>query len=1021
MDPSQVNGWEQQPPNGVHYIPQRGIYPAAQQPLPMAQQQSAAHAQVQHLMNSPHYHNNNNVNNNNIGASVPTVTPPTPYPYTVAQLHSVGNIQGQATGPAAVTATGPVQQLAWGTEGYRPPKFESQSRPSEDALRRYPYPNAGYNHYSGPDRPQYQQEISVGNSGAFFDTNTTSTPFRQTRHEILDSSVSRNREIELDDHERRRPRSFNSRTRIYSPPPPPNRIPRHSVIEKSLRQKNRAHGRQKSRSVFSPTTTSYESEDDSESRSSNGTSSLSMVVRPRSTKTHVHFQSSQKGLVVTKRDRFMNRNRDGRVIWASRRVSHNSKGPLEDRESSWKNAMQNSSFALTRYHDENGQLRFQTLGCGSPSFLALLREIGKFKLYDQEEGGISVFVEPFVDIYYRREGLRDYLKNTNPSSSDQDSELRDRIACARTLVELLENEFAEISQRFDSFTSANPPKMVRYSDLWMIYRPGSLVFTNIEGQPPRAIMLDSVTYNKSEIHAVDAVLGVSDTLLHLHGWYIDFHVVGGRYDGKFGRRNWSTSILSFKGEIALAGLSFIPEALFNNQEMINQLKLNGQSFWQFSGPSFREFHSGKKSVRQAFEHERIIIDASISEETKHKGGIPYAPNSISGTSLQAVYDMDLGGRDKITSLPTLQTTDEKSTSYSLSWFREYDVIDPGSTPNDIMLLVCPPTVRAFSLREKTWSHYLVSRLRPVQFQENAWSRLVVEQEYKDVVQAMVNSHLRQSDGFEDLVAGKGGGVVILLHGPPGVGKTLTAESVAESVNKPLYMVTAGDLGTDPEQLEPRLSNIFKLALQWDAILLLDEADVFLQDRDYENLIRNALVSIFLRTLEYFKGIMILTSNRVGTFDQAFQSRIHITLGIPEFDETTRKQVWKIFLTDLGRRRRDGSPPLLSIEECKTLGRQVLDSWAREPMNGRQIRNCVRSALALAQDKGEIISATHINTVIRLGKTFNTYLNKLQKMDLEEVAQVKGDRLAEMRSLVAMGDQSNGSKIPGADSAMRTEP
>ncbi|KAI0148459.1 P-loop containing nucleoside triphosphate hydrolase protein [Xylariaceae sp. FL1272] len=264
---------------------------------------------------------------------------------------------------------------------------------------------------------------------------------------------------------------------------------------------------------------------------------------------------------------------------------------------------------------------------------------------------------------------------------------------------------------------------------------------------------------------------------------------------------------------------------------------------------------------------------------------------------------------------------------------------------------------------------------------------------------MVNSNLKKSGHFEDIIKGKGGGVVILLHGPPGVGKTLTAESVAESVKKPLYMVTAGDLGTEPEQLELKLSEIFQSAARWDAILLLDEADIFLQDRDYDNLTRNALVSIFLRTLEYFQGIMFLTSNRVGVFDQAFQSRIHVTLGIPEFDEDTRKAVWKIFITDLGRKRQDGSDPLLSIDECKALGREVLNSWAREPLNGRQIRNCVRSALALAADKKEKVSAKHFNTVIRLGNTFTTYMNRLHKLRSDEIAQVKGDRLAEMRGLL----------------------
>lgn len=73
-------------------------------------------------------------------------------------------------------------------------------------------------------------------------------------------------------------------------------------------------------------------------------------------------------------------------------------------------------------------------------------------------------------------------------------------------------------------------------------------------------------------------------------------------------------------------------------------------------------------------------------------------------------------------------------------------------------------------------------------------------------------------------------------------RTPSLESVAENVKKPLYMVTAGDLGTDPEHLEAKLAKIFQLAAKWDAILLLDEADIFLQDRDYENLTRNALVS-----------------------------------------------------------------------------------------------------------------------------------------------------------------------------------
>lgn len=107
---------------------------------------------------------------------------------------------------------------------------------------------------------------------------------------------------------------------------------------------------------------------------------------------------------------------------------------------------------------------------------------------------------------------------------------------------------------------------------------------------------------------------------------------------------------------------------------------------------------------------------------------------------------------------------------------------------------------------------------------------------------MVSSYIDKAASIDDLIAGKGAGLVTLLHGPPGTGKTLTAECVAESFGKPLYHVTCGEIGTCADEFEDRLEEIFDDAVTWGAILVLDEADVFLQERDYENLERNALVS-----------------------------------------------------------------------------------------------------------------------------------------------------------------------------------
>lgn len=86
-----------------------------------------------------------------------------------------------------------------------------------------------------------------------------------------------------------------------------------------------------------------------------------------------------------------------------------------------------------------------------------------------------------------------------------------------------------------------------------------------------------------------------------------------------------------------------------------------------------------------------------------------------------------------------------------------------------------------------------------------------------------------------------------------------------------------------------------MCTRWNAVLLLEEADVFLAERSMYELERNKLVSIFLRLLEYFEGNMILTTNRVQAFDPAFQSRILISIDYKELDHDSRRAVWANFL------------------------------------------------------------------------------------------------------------------------------
>ena len=198
------------------------------------------------------------------------------------------------------------------------------------------------------------------------------------------------------------------------------------------------------------------------------------------------------------------------------------------------------------------------------------------------------------------------------------------------------------------------------------------------------------------------------------------------------------------------------------------------------------------------------------------------------------------------------------------------------------------------------------------------------------------------------------------------------------------MVTCGDLGTEPDQLEKKLAETFEYAVNWDAVLLLDEADVFLQERDIHDLKRNALVSVFLRQLEYFDGVLFLTTNRPGSFDEAFQSRIHMALGLPELDDTAQLKVWGIFIKELQIDKTEKERILKFVSE---------EIKKKNTLNGRQIRNAVRTAIAIAMQKNQPVAKKHISDVLGIGRDFTDYLARVNRANQEARAAAMGHRVS----------------------------
>ncbi|KAJ7661754.1 hypothetical protein B0H17DRAFT_1162981 [Mycena rosella] len=260
------------------------------------------------------------------------------------------------------------------------------------------------------------------------------------------------------------------------------------------------------------------------------------------------------------------------------------------------------------------------------------------------------------------------------------------------------------------------------------------------------------------------------------------------------------------------------------------------------------------------------------------------------------------------------------------------------------LLLTPTVSYGFSLSDKLWLEFDVTKVAPVEWNDDAFANLVLPADRKTMLRSLVEAHHAEA-GFEDFVKGKGAGLVVNLFGPPGVGKTYSAEATSEHVRRPLYVIGGGDLGTRAADLDSALERVFDQATTWKAIVLIDEADVFLERRSLHDLERNAMVAVFLRHVEYYRGILFLTTNRVQAFDEAFLSRIHVALHFAELSEESRAQVWRAFLARAGVKDSSVSPEDVAL-------------LARRAVNGRQIKNAVRTAHSLARGRGQEVGLKH---------------------------------------------------------------
>ncbi|KAI1108259.1 hypothetical protein F5Y14DRAFT_436945 [Nemania sp. NC0429] len=662
------------------------------------------------------------------------------------------------------------------------------------------------------------------------------------------------------------------------------------------------------------------------------------------------------------------------------------------------------------------------------------------------------FLRPFKIFDYYENQIRDHTEklaakfshpeNDLPSTGNSGIIVKDTASAAtllhiQCLLDFLDNTIGARKK----YLRSPDCKSITFSDIWYVFQPGEEVIDQDNKQVYRVLR---VTIPKHNVISPFTWLRkatseeAEEKPVTIHCVYIDF-------DGeKLGPMTKSFSIPRFDQEKPLKSLPICPLRMAQDSDDRSRLVDRGKMLWDVIKVKPMYYNGYTIDTREEADSQ-VMIDFNEALAYAREHGMVWKPKvELISTSTeenkaeesitrceatccigQRVYDDSFienkQTEDFVKSLLPQTMGERPSLIMYPRTLRE--MVESNTAPNTDELVLMSYRVFGFILRSRKWAQLDLTYLKyENEANKNsvisAFDRLVLPEGHKEMVKSLVSQHFRdkkarnkntdkkmRTDAKADIIRGKGQGLIILLHGAPGVGKTTTAEGVAETFQKPLFQVTSGDLGTTASDVQNELEKNFTLASRWDCILLLDEAEVFLASRERKDFKRNGLVAVFLRVLEYYTGILFLTTNRVGDFDEAFASRIHMSLHYPKLDLKKTLRVFEVNI-QLIKERFELERRAIFLDDTSILEfakRHFNDNNAGDKRglqwNGRQIRNACQTALAMAEYdalKGNLsddvepspsvhLKLEHFNIIEKAYDEFAVYLGDVYGMDLDERA------------------------------------
>ena len=452
-------------------------------------------------------------------------------------------------------------------------------------------------------------------------------------------------------------------------------------------------------------------------------------------------------------------------------------------------------------------------------------------------------------------------------------------------VDFVEKQLLPVRQHIHNETALGLPR-VRYEDLAYLFEPGDLVCVpeypgqqgpsaNPTTQEIRRVIQVHVGHNRKLVAGCDCSICMEGRFTSVQSYYLD-------YDGE-GYGCVMTPILfePFEGKRPITELPCYPLRFIEDLETkLKYAKSDGSKFVNHIAKRYGSYNGWsviKSPVGDDLEDARgdrikspehiksdVLVDFMEATNVYPK----WKPDLKSRTEETYILSLVIDETSILTWKGTerkdlLRESHDSMVDDSLLEYLEFNAYikrdaflttqhnQGPPTEDDLVLL--PRRMFAYAIWDRKFVHIDSRYLKSVKQQGNedeAFADLQIDEKNKRLIESLVKSHFRNSfherygneNPSQDLIRGKGRGIVILLDGEPGVGKTATAEAVAQKYGKPLFPITCGDLGVTPEGIEKSLKEYFHLAHLWDCVLLLDEAEVFISQRERNDFKRNALVS-----------------------------------------------------------------------------------------------------------------------------------------------------------------------------------